>query len=94
MTPPPSRTLARRLQLLAILGGQFRVGDEICGCVLSVRYNEDILSIWNRSADSRRVCMQIRDTMRSVMMLPENANMECAQRRQSPTRASPARTPP
>ena len=64
--------------LLAILGGQFRVGDEICGCVLSVRYQEDILSIWNRSADSRRVCFQIRDTMRSVMGLPLEATMECA----------------
>ena len=33
--------------LMAILGGQFRVGaDEICGVVLSVRYNEDLLSIW------------------------------------------------
>ena len=64
------------LQLLAVLGGQFRVGDEICGCVLSVRYQEDILSIWNRSADSRRVCMQIRDTMRSVMGLPLEATME------------------
>jgi len=62
--------------LLAILGGQFRVGDEICGCVLSVRYQEDILSIWNKSADSRRVCMQIRDTMRAVMSLPDSANME------------------
>ena len=62
--------------LLAVLGGQFRVGDEICGCVLSVRYQEDILSIWNRSADSRRVCMQIRDTMRSVMGLPLDATME------------------
>ena len=63
-------------QLLAILGGQFRVGDEVCGCVLSVRYQEDILSIWNRSADSRRVCMQIRDTMRAVMELPLEATME------------------
>lgn len=32
--------------ILAMLGGQFRVGDEICGCVLSVRYQEDILSVW------------------------------------------------
>ena len=47
--------------LLAVIGGQFRVGaDEICGAVLSVRYQEDLLSIWNKSADSRRVCVQIR----------------------------------
>ena len=49
--------------LLAVIGGQFRVGaDEICGAVLSVRYQEDLLSIWNKSADSRRVCVQIRCT--------------------------------
>ena len=51
--PPPADAAARALaalaacpQLLAVLGGQFSVGDEICGCVLSVRYQEDILSIW------------------------------------------------
>ena len=59
-----------------MLGGQFRVGDEICGAVLSVRYQEDILSIWNKSADSRRVCMQIRDTLRNVLALPLEATME------------------
>ena len=62
--------------LLAVIGGQFRVGDEICGCVLSVRYQADILSIWNRSADSRKICMQIRDTLRSILSLPEGAQME------------------
>jgi len=62
--------------ILAMLGGQFRVGDEICGAVLSVRYQEDLLSIWNKTADSRRVCMQIRDTLRSVMGLQLDAVME------------------
>ena len=62
--------------LLALLGGQFRVGNEICGCVLSVRYQEDILSVWNRSADSRRVCMQIKETMRTVMGMPVDVVME------------------
>ena len=81
-------------QLLAILGGQFRVGDEICGCVLSIRYQEDILSVWNKSADSRRVCMQIRDTMRSVMSLPESATMECKQRCSKTRRAASCRLVP
>jgi len=62
--------------LLAVLGGQFRVGDEICGCVLSVRYQEDILSVWNRSADSRRTCMQIKETMRQVMDMPIDVMIE------------------
>jgi len=57
------------------MGGQFK-GDEICGAVLSVRYQEDLLSLWNKSADSRRVCMQIRDTLRQVTGLPADATME------------------
>ncbi|EOD07774.1 hypothetical protein EMIHUDRAFT_460036 [Emiliania huxleyi CCMP1516] len=61
--------------LLALMGGQFK-GDEICGAVLSVRYQEDLLSLWNKSADSRRVCMQIRDTLRQVTGLPADATME------------------
>ena len=30
----------------------------------------------SRSADSRKVCFQIRDTMRSIMSLPDAATME------------------
>ena len=128
-------TVPARPQLLALLGGQFKVGDEICGAVLSVRYQEDILSVWsaaaaalstpphasplrpsgpralcapstalctlctplhpsaqgpfpvlvptpapradrNKSADSRRVCMQIRTTLCSVLQLPMDASLE------------------
>lgn len=41
-----------RTQVLAIIGEQFNVGNEICGAVISVRYNEDIISLWNRNADN------------------------------------------
>lgn len=35
--------------LLAIVGGQFGdAGDDLCGAVLSVRGNEDVLSVWTR----------------------------------------------
>ena len=36
--------------MLALLGEQFMVGEEICGAVVSIRFQEDILSIWNRQA--------------------------------------------
>ena len=36
---------------MAMLGERFMVGEEICGAVVSVRYQEDILSIWNKSAN-------------------------------------------
>lgn len=46
--------------LLAIIGEQFDVGSEICGAVLSVRVNEDIISIWNKTADNTEAVNKIR----------------------------------
>ncbi|RHZ26039.1 hypothetical protein DYB26_006609, partial [Aphanomyces astaci] len=46
--------------VLAIVGEQFDVGNEICGAVMSIRYNEDIISLWNRNADNSEACYRIR----------------------------------
>ncbi|KAJ1374574.1 hypothetical protein KIN20_037282 [Parelaphostrongylus tenuis] len=56
--------------LLAIAGEQFLVGDEICGAVCSVRNDEDIVSVWNRTANNFAVTKRIRDTLRRVLNLP------------------------
>lgn len=48
------------MQLLAILGEQFIVGDELCGAVVSVRPNEDIISLWNRTASNPDITTRIR----------------------------------
>eukprot|EP00124_Ichthyophonus_hoferi_P003379 Ihof_evm5s289 gene=Ihof_evmTU5s289 len=45
--------------ILAVLGNQFEVGLEVCGAVISVRYNEDIISLWNRSADNKDALLTI-----------------------------------
>lgn len=47
-------------QLLAILGEQFIVGNEICGAVISVRPTEDIISLWNRTANDNAITGRIR----------------------------------
>ena len=52
------------------------VGEEICGCVISIRYQEDVLSVWNRSADDQVVTNRIRDTMMRVLNLPANTVIE------------------
>ncbi len=56
--------------IMAMLGEQFMVGEEICGAVVSVRYQEDILSVWNRSANDNAVTNRIRETFRRVLNLP------------------------
>ncbi|XP_065888951.1 eukaryotic translation initiation factor 4E type 2-like [Dysidea avara] len=62
--------------ILAMLGEQFMVGDEICGAVVSVRPNEDIVSLWNRTASDHVVTSRIRDTLTRVLSLPPNTIME------------------
>ena len=48
------------VQLLAILGEQFIVGNEICGAVISVRPAEDIIALWNRTASDQAITGRIR----------------------------------
>lgn len=55
---------------MAMLGEQFMVGEEICGAVVSIRYQEDIISVWNRSANDHAVTNRIRDTFQRVLNLP------------------------
>lgn len=62
--------------VLAMLGEQFMVGEEICGAVISVRYQEDILSLWNKVASDNTTTARIRDTLKRVLNLPPNTIME------------------
>lgn len=64
--------------VLALIGGQFSgVPDgEICGLVISIRYSEDILGIWNRTANDRELIERLRDAIKKVLQLPSFAPME------------------
>jgi len=66
--------------ILALIGGQLSPGlvpnDEICGAVLSVRYAEDILGVWNKTAADREMVDRIRDAIKKCLLLPPHANME------------------
>eukprot|EP01088_Endostelium_zonatum_P018522 TRINITY_DN5979_c0_g2_i1.p1 TRINITY_DN5979_c0_g2~~TRINITY_DN5979_c0_g2_i1.p1 ORF type:complete len:225 (+),score=51.79 TRINITY_DN5979_c0_g2_i1:58-732(+) len=58
--------------LLAFIGEQFPHGDEVCGVVVSVRYLEDIISVWSRNADNKDARFAIRETLtKSVLNLPQ-----------------------
>ncbi|GBE86626.1 hypothetical protein SCP_0905050 [Sparassis crispa] len=49
---------------------------EICGCTISVRQNEDIISVWNRSDADAKVKERIRETIRRVLNFPPTTVME------------------
>ena len=63
--------------LLAVIGNQVPgvTPDEICGVVISIRYSEDILGIWNKTAD-REVIGLLRDAIKKILQLPPQASME------------------
>ncbi|BES92702.1 Initiation factor [Nesidiocoris tenuis] len=62
--------------VLAMLGEQFMVGQEICGAVVSIRFQEDIICVWNKTASDQATTSRIRDTMRRVLNLPPNTSLE------------------
>lgn len=62
--------------VLAVIGDQFDVEDGICGCVLSVRGGEDIISVWNRDDKDAEAKGRIRDGIRKALALPKETIME------------------
>ncbi|KAF8967685.1 translation initiation factor eIF 4e-like domain-containing protein [Flammula alnicola] len=49
---------------------------EICGCTISVRQSEDIVTVWNKVDGDPKLREQIRDTLRKVLNLPPSTIME------------------
>ncbi|KPI99459.1 Eukaryotic translation initiation factor 4E type 2 [Papilio xuthus] len=61
---------------MAMLGEQFMVGPELCGIVLSVRYLEDHLAVWHRTATDLAAAARVRDAMKRILQLPSTVNLE------------------
>ncbi|XP_021679986.2 eukaryotic translation initiation factor NCBP isoform X2 [Hevea brasiliensis] len=62
--------------VLALVGDQLDYSDNVCGAVLSIRFNEDILSIWNRNASDHQAVMALRDSIKRHLKLPHSYVME------------------
>ncbi|CAG7786508.1 unnamed protein product [Allacma fusca] len=62
--------------VMAILGEQFNVGDEICGAGVSMRQKKDCISLWNKTSADQETTEKIRDVMRKVLNLPSNFQLE------------------
>ncbi|CAF2144529.1 unnamed protein product [Rotaria magnacalcarata] len=64
------------LLVLAIIGEQFNVGKEICGIVCSIRPQEDLISIWTKTANNQIITQRIKETMKKVLNLPLECPLE------------------
>jgi len=62
--------------LLALTGDEFGLGCEICGAVISIRFQEDIISVWNATAEDYEAVQTIRNVLRQALNLPAQVSME------------------
>lgn len=65
--------------VLALVGDQFTGAgddDELCGCTISVRPTEDIISVWHKTTADSRAVERVRDTIRRVLGLNSATNMD------------------
>jgi len=62
--------------LLCVIGEQFDVVDELCGVVVSNRFSEDILSVWNRNSDNQEAKSRIHDRLKRIFYAVPNVTME------------------
>ncbi|PVU97860.1 hypothetical protein BB561_000226 [Smittium simulii] len=62
--------------VLAIVGNQFDVEDEVCGAVLSIRNSEDIISLWNKTANDASINISIRDSIKIILGISNDTIME------------------
>eukprot|EP01083_Nonionella_stella_P081639 225006_1 len=64
--------------VLALIGCQFPgiPYNEVCGAVVSIRYSEDIVSVWNRTANDTEITQRLRDCIKKILQLPTFVHME------------------
>ena len=61
--------------ILAFIGEQFELADEITGIVLSVGGTSDKISIWMRNGNQPQVVQKIQAEMIRVLNLPQDVKM-------------------
>lgn len=59
--------------MLGVIGEQFTYPEEINGIVISIRNNQDTMSIWNKSGRDQDVINSIKTDIIRILGIPESA---------------------
>lgn len=65
--------------VLALITGELDTPGndfEACGVVVSIRYQEDILSVWSRTATDEIIKKNLKEAIKKALALPANLTME------------------
>jgi translation initiation factor 4E len=61
--------------LLGVVGEQFTYPEEINGIVISIRNNQDTMSIWNKSGRDQEIINAIKSDIVRILGIPDSAQM-------------------
>ena len=61
--------------VLGVIGEQFTYPNEINGIVISIRNNQDTISIWNKSGRDHKIIDTIKRDIVRILGIPPNAQM-------------------
>eukprot|EP00271_Cylindrocystis_brebissonii_P012815 TRINITY_DN32320_c0_g1_i1.p1 TRINITY_DN32320_c0_g1~~TRINITY_DN32320_c0_g1_i1.p1 ORF type:complete len:320 (-),score=61.48 TRINITY_DN32320_c0_g1_i1:180-1139(-) len=62
--------------VLALVGEQLDSADSVCGVVLSMRYSEDLISVWNRNVVDSKGRDELKDSIKHHLNLPPSYLLE------------------
>ena len=62
--------------LLAVIGNQFKFGDEICGVEVRTKVRGDTISVWHRNASNDDEKEQTKNDFLSAINAPEGIHVE------------------
>lgn len=62
--------------LLALVGGEFRMGSEMCGIVVSMKYQQDSIAFWNKTANDEKKRNIIRDKIIEILKINRPGALE------------------
>ena len=67
---PERASIAWELLIVAMVGEQFSLGEEICGATVKVKHDRRFtLTVWNKNGKNRDAIRQIRQTLKTVLEL-------------------------
>eukprot|EP00276_Gloeochaete_wittrockiana_P009914 CAMPEP_0184656616 /NCGR_PEP_ID=MMETSP0308-20130426/16629_1 /TAXON_ID=38269 /ORGANISM="Gloeochaete witrockiana, Strain SAG 46.84" /LENGTH=225 /DNA_ID=CAMNT_0027093815 /DNA_START=66 /DNA_END=743 /DNA_ORIENTATION=- len=58
--------------MLALIGEAWEEEDEICGAVVSIRKDQDRISVWTRTSSDLQVALGVGRQMRTLLEVPES----------------------
>ena len=59
--------------ILGVIGEQFTFPDEINGIVISIRNNQDTISVWNKTGNDQDVIDTIKKDIIRILGIPNHA---------------------